>query len=102
MSTKTTPISANIDPTDSSIPAVMITSPWPIENSPYRPTRLAMFTRFTVEMKRGCSSATTQPITRIRIASPSSFLIVPDVLPDFLSAMPPAAGRRPAASRWVR
>ena len=41
----------------------MITKPWPIENSPYSPTRLAMFSRFTAEMKRGCSTATTQPIT---------------------------------------
>ena len=32
-----------IEPTDSSIPPVMITKPWPIENMPKRPTRLAVF-----------------------------------------------------------
>ena len=38
-----TPSSANMEPIERSIPPVMITSPSPIENTPNRPIRFAMF-----------------------------------------------------------
>ena len=56
-SVKTTPISANIEPTESSMPPVMMTSPSPMLNRPNRPIRLAMLTRLTGDRKRGLIDA---------------------------------------------
>ena len=50
---KITPSSANIEPTDSSMPPVMMTKPSPIENMPNRPIRLAVLTRLIGDRKRG-------------------------------------------------
>src|SRR3954470_5899117 len=74
MSTKTTPRSAITEPTESSIPPVMITKASAIENSPKSPIRLPVLERFTGDRKRGLMSATTVPTITIRTSRPRSFL----------------------------
>ena len=48
---KTTPSRAMTEPTDSSMPPVMMTKPSPIENRPNRPTRLAVLARLIGEQE---------------------------------------------------
>ena len=50
-SVKMTPISANIEPTDSSMPPVMMTKAMPIENTPNRPIRMPV-TRLMMTIER--------------------------------------------------
>ncbi len=52
-STKTTPSNAMIEPTESSMPPVMMTKAWASENMPKRPMRLAVLDRLIGERKRG-------------------------------------------------
>ena len=75
-STKSTPSSAITEPTESSMPPVMMTKPWPMAKRPKRPTRFAVLARFIGEMKRGLMKATTAPTTRIRTRSPKSFFCI--------------------------
>ncbi len=72
-STKITPNKAKIDPTERSMPPVMMTKPWPIANRPNSPIRFAVFARLIGEMKRGLRIATTVPTTRMRMKRPRSF-----------------------------
>ena len=53
MSTNSTPSSAIIEPTDSSMPPVMMTKPWAIENMPNRPIRLAVLARLLGDRNSG-------------------------------------------------
>ena len=53
ISTKRTPRSAMTDPTERSMPPVMMTNPWPIANMPNNPTRLAVFPRLIGDRKSG-------------------------------------------------
>jgi len=71
-----TPSSAIIEPTESSMPPVMITKAWAIENSPNSPTRFAVLAMLMVERKRGLISATTAPTTMMRTSSPRSFFSI--------------------------
>src|SRR5260221_105165 len=82
-STKITPRSAMTEPTESSIPPVMMTKASAIENSPKSPIRLPVLERLIGDRKRGLMSATTVPTTRMRMRRPRSFLnmsvhLVPD------------------------
>ena len=72
-----TPSSAMIEPTDSSMPPVMITKPWPIENIPKRPTRLAVLAMLIGERNSGLMIATTAPTTMISTRRPRSFFSIP-------------------------
>ncbi len=51
-----TPVSANMEPTDKSMPPVMMTNPMPRLNTPNNPIMFAMFVRLVRVMKRGSSS----------------------------------------------
>ena len=73
-STKITLRSAIMEPTDSSMPPVIMTKASAIANMPNSPTRLAVLEMFTGDRNRGFISATTVPTTIIRIKSPRSFL----------------------------
>src|SRR5262245_5040790 len=70
---KITPSSAKIDPTERSMPPVMMTNPSPSENRPNRPIRLAVLARLSGDRKRGFKNATTAPTTRISRNRPRSF-----------------------------
>ena len=81
-----------IEPTDSSMPPVMMTKPSPIENRPNRPIRLAVLARLIGDRKRGLMMATTLPTTTISRNSPRSFFSI-----DTASAS--CRSRCPTASR---
>ena len=46
-----------IEPTDSSMPPVMITKPWPMEKMPKRPTRLAVLAMLIGDRNSGLMMA---------------------------------------------
>src|SRR5215216_5553437 len=71
-----TPSSANTEPTERSMPPVMMTTPRPILNMPYVPTSRAMFCRFAAPRNRGLIAATTRHKTTNSMKIPSSFFIV--------------------------
>src|SRR5262244_3571753 len=73
-SMKMTPSSAMIEPTDSSMPPVMMTKACASENRPKRPTRFAVFDRLIGDRKRGLMIATAAPTTRMSRKRPRSFL----------------------------
>src|SRR3954452_24845633 len=73
-SRKNTPRRAKTEPTDNSIPPVMMTSPTPIEIRPKSPIWLARFIRFTCDRNCGLIAAVTAPTARINNKRPSSFL----------------------------
>ena len=66
---------AIIEPTDRSMPLVMMTRPAPRLKMPNRPIMFAMFTRLVSEKKRGFSNPVTAHITTSKIKMPSSFFI---------------------------
>src|SRR5262245_19307409 len=73
-SMKIVPRSAIIEPTDSSMPPVMITKASPIANRPNSPTWFAVLDRLAGSRKRGLISATAAPTTMMRTRRPRSFL----------------------------
>src|SRR5262245_34051551 len=73
-SMKIVPRSAISDPTDSSMPPVMMTKASPIEKRPNRPTWFAVLERFPASRKRWLISATAVPTTMMRTRRPRSFL----------------------------
>ena len=68
-----TPHNANMDPTDKSIPPVIITSPRPILKMPNRPMTLAILPRLTGEMNFGFRMAVTRHKTSNKTEMPISF-----------------------------
>ena len=84
--TKSTPRSAITEPTESSMPPVMITKPCPIANRPKRPTRFAVLARLIGDRKRGLISATMVPTTRISTRRPRSFFCMPQLPPTASSS----------------
>ena len=92
-STNSTPSSAIIEPTDSSMPPVMMTKAWPIANRPNRPIRLAVLARLIGDRKRGLMNGHDAPTTRISRSRPRSFF-------SMTSRPPPRCRSRcPTASR---
>src|ERR1700760_3935745 len=75
-SRKRMPRSATIEPTDRSMPPVMITNPRPIASNPNKPIWLARLVRFTCDTNCGLMNAVTPPITKIKRKRPSSFLSI--------------------------
>ena len=70
-----TPHKANIDPTDRSIPPVMITSPRPMLKIPNRPMTLARFVRLVADRNAGFLIAVTAHKTNRRTEMPISFFM---------------------------
>src|SRR6185312_11505072 len=87
---KMTPSSASIEPTERSMPLVMMTKPWPMEIRPNRPTRLAVFDKLIGEMKRGLRNATMPATTIRRMRRPRSFFSM--AVPSMDAAAALAAG----------
>src|SRR5688572_27039071 len=75
-SMKTTPSSAMIEPTDSSMPPEMMTKACATANMPNRPIRFAVFDRLIGDRKRGLMIATTVPTTMMRTRSQRSFRLI--------------------------
>ena len=69
-----TPSNAITEPTDSSIPPMMMTKASAMEKMPNNPTWLAVFERLPASRNRGLMKATTAPTTRIRTSRLRSFL----------------------------
>ena len=87
---KMTPSSAKTDPTERSMPPVMITMPIPMLKIPYIPIRRAMFCKFAGARKRGLRIATTMQSTTSNAKMPSSFLMFYSLTPP-RESLPPAA-----------
>jgi hypothetical protein len=68
-----TPSNAKIDPTERSMPPVMMTIPIPRLKIPYIPICRAMFCRLAAERNCGWSIATTTHNTTSKMKVPSSF-----------------------------
>ena len=77
----TIPCSANTEPTDRSIPPVMMISPSPIEKMPYMPISRAMFVKLAAPRNRGFKIAVVAHNATNRIIMPSSFFTPPFVRP---------------------
>lgn len=67
------PTSAMMDPTDKSMPLVMMTMPAPMLKIPNMPINREMFCRFEETRKRGLIMATTAQSNINRMKIPSSF-----------------------------
>src|SRR4051812_42679022 len=78
---KIAPRRAKTEPTDSSMPPVMMTNPSPMENRPKSPMRLAVLAMLMGERKRGFRIAVTVPTTKIRTRSPRSFFSIASPIP---------------------
>src|SRR5438128_7105120 len=76
-----TPSRAQIDPTDRSMPPVMMTMPTPMLKMPYVPTRRLTFCRFATLRNWGLASATTAHRTVSSSATAMSFLVMVDAEP---------------------
>src|SRR6266850_7910802 len=70
-----TPHSAIIEPTERSIPPVIMTRPKPRLNMPYMPIWLAVLVRFTGEMNLGFNAVVTAHSTISKTEIPISFFI---------------------------
>ncbi len=76
-----TPSSARTDPTDRSMPPVMITAPRPRPSNPNAPINRAVFCRFSGARNRGFIIAVMAHNTTRRIKMPSSFFILCESAP---------------------
>ena len=75
MMDSSTPSSAKADPTDRSMPPVMMTSPSPRLKMPNAPISRAVFCRLAADRKRGLSAVTTVHSTTSSRNVASSFLM---------------------------
>src|SRR6478609_143398 len=71
-----TPSRAQIDPTDRSMPPVMMTMPTPMLKMPYVPTSRLTFCRLVTLRNCGLASATTAQSTISSSATPMSFRVM--------------------------
>ena len=100
-STNSTPTSAITEPTESSMPPVMMTKAWPIAKMPNRPTRLEVFEILIGSRKRGLMIATTTPTTMIRMKKAEIFL-VHALTPFRAGCLPTASSNTFSSLNWSR
>src|SRR5450432_995950 len=84
------------EPTESSIPPVIMTIACPIEKMPNNPMRFAVLATLIGERKSGLMIATTAPTTRIKTRRPTSFLYIEETSIDL------AADRKPEYALFAK